>query len=194
MREGDVSRNTLETNISLKTVLEGSGSYSGATKIGFFDHMLELFARHSGIDLQVKVEGDLEVDFHHTIEDMGIVLGNALKDALGDKKGIERYGFVYIPMDEALVRVCIDLSGRPYLIYNVEFGTEKVGDFDCELAEEFIRALTNNAGITLHVELLYGRNSHHIIEAVFKGLGQAFKRAARISDGEEGVPSTKGSL
>lgn len=194
MRESEVNRKTLETNINLKVLIDGNGEFSGTTGIGFFDHMLELFVKHANINLQVKVEGDLQVDFHHTIEDIGITLGEALKEALGDKSGTERYGFVYLPMDEALVRVCLDLSGRPYLVYNVEQTSEKVGDFDVELVEEFMKAVANNANMTMHFELLYGKNTHHIIEGVFKGLGQALKRAARISCAEGEVLSTKGSL
>lgn len=194
MRESEVNRKTLETNINLKVLIEGNGEFSGTTTIGFFDHMLELFARHANINLNVEVAGDVQVDFHHTVEDIGITLGQALKEALGDKSGTERYGFVYLPMDEALVRVCLDLSGRSYLVYNVELAAEKVGDFDVELVEEFMKALANNADMTMHFELLYGKNTHHIIEGVFKGLGQALKRAAKTTCAEGEVLSTKGSL
>jgi imidazoleglycerol-phosphate dehydratase len=194
VRKAEINRKTLETNISLQLNLDGEGKFSGTSGIGFFDHMLELFTKHSGMDLHLQAEGDLEVDYHHTVEDIGIALGQAIKEALADKKGICRYGFMYLPMDEALARVCLDLSGRPFLVYNAQFWTSQVGNFDVELAEEFLRAVVNNAAITLHVEVLYGRNTHHILEAIFKGFGQALKKAVSIDSTAKGVPSTKGQL
>ena len=195
MRKTEISRETLETKINLQLNLDGNGHFSGSSGIGFFDHMLELLTKHSGIDLQLQAAGDLAVDDHHTVEDIGIALGQAITAALGDKKGINRYGFIYLPMDEALVRICLDVSGRPFFVYNAQFFlTTKVGNFDVELAEEFLRAVVNNAAITLHVEVLYGKNAHHILEAIFKGFGRALRNAVSIDAGEKGIPSTKGLL
>jgi imidazoleglycerol-phosphate dehydratase len=195
MRAASVSRRTAETNIALSLALDGSGRGEIATGIGFLDHMLELFARHALVDLAVKATGDLHVDQHHTAEDTGIALGQALAEALGDKKGIARYAAVHLPMDETLTRVAIDISGRPFLVFRTVFPTEKIGAFDCELVREFFQAFAMRAGLTLHVETLYGENSHHIAESCFKGLARALRQAVAIDPREEGrVPSTKGTL
>ena len=195
MRAASVSRRTAETDIALSLALDGSGRGEIATGIGFLDHMLELFARHALVDLAVKATGDLHVDQHHTAEDAGIALGQALAEALGDKKGIARYAAVDLPMDETLTRVAIDISGRPFLVFRTVFPTEKIGAFDCELVREFFQAFAMRAGLTLHVETLYGENSHHIAESCFKGLARALRQAVAIDPREEGrVPSTKGTL
>jgi imidazoleglycerol-phosphate dehydratase len=195
MRSARVARRTNETDVTVSLALDGSGQADIATGIGFLDHMLELFARHALVDLEVKVTGDLHVDQHHTAEDAGIALGEALAKALGDKRGIVRYASLDLPMDEALTRVAIDVSGRPFLVFRVEFPTEKVGSFDTELVREFFQALATKAGVTLHVETLYGQNSHHIAESCFKGLARALRRAVAVDPREgERVPSTKGSL
>jgi imidazoleglycerol-phosphate dehydratase len=191
-RKAALDRKTKETSIRLSLVLDGTGKSKIETGIGFLDHMLTLLSRHSGIDLDVEASGDTKVDYHHTVEDAGIVLGQALKDALGDKAGIERYGWAMIPMDESLARAAVDLSGRAYLVFRVEFPTEKAGDFDMGLIEEFMQALANNAAINLHIEVPYGRNTHHIAEAAFKALARALKQAIRITGKD--VPSTKGTL
>ncbi|HEY0353289.1 MAG TPA: imidazoleglycerol-phosphate dehydratase HisB [Enterovirga sp.] len=195
MRSARVARRTNETDVTVSLALDGSGQADIATGIGFLDHMLELFARHALVDLEVKVTGDLHVDQHHTAEDAGIALGEALAKALGDKRGIVRYASLDLPMDEALTRVAIDVSGRPFLVFRVEFPTEKVGSFDTELVREFFQAFATKAGVTLHVETLYGQNSHHIAESCFKGLARALRRAVAVDPREgERVPSTKGSL
>ena len=195
MRQVDVVRNTLETQISVRLDLDGTGKSSLATGIGFFDHMLDLLARHSRIDLAVKAKGDLHIDAHHTTEDVGIALGQAVKQALGDMKGIARYADVHVPMDEALTRVAIDISGRPFLVFKSEFVRDKVGSFDTELVQEWFQAFAMNAGITLHAETLYGTNDHHIAESCFKGLARALKGAVAIDPrARDEVPSTKGSL
>jgi imidazoleglycerol-phosphate dehydratase len=195
MRSARVARRTNETDVTVSLALDGSGQADIATGIGFLDHMLELFARHALVDLEVKVTGDLHVDQHHTAEDAGIALGEALAKALGDKRGIVRYASLDLPMDEALTRVAIDVSGRPFLVFRVEFPTEKVGTFDTELVREFFQAFATKAGVTLHVETLYGQNSHHIAESCFKGLARALRRAVAVDPREgERVPSTKGSL
>ena len=194
-RTSSVQRNTKETKISLDLNLDGSGIARLHTGIGFFDHMLDGFARHGLFDLTVKVDGDLEVDSHHTIEDTGIVLGTAIREALGSKKGIRRYGTFYLPMDEALAFVSLDISGRPFLVY--DDGGEMapmIGGYDTELTEEFLRAFAVNAGITLHVRVLYGKNSHHKVEAIFKALGHALRIAVEKDPRVDGIPSTKGSL
>lgn len=193
-RNAEIMRTTGETSISLKLEIDGQGILKGSSGIGFFDHMLNLFSRHSGFNLTLESKGDLEVDGHHTVEDIGIVLGQALGKALGDKAGINRYGHIILPMDEALVMLAVDLSGRPFLNYNVPLPSPKVGEFDTELVEEFVRALVINGGITLHVKLLAGQNTHHIIEAVFKGLGRVLRRAVAYDERFQGVPSTKGVL
>jgi imidazoleglycerol-phosphate dehydratase len=195
MRKATVTRKTKETDIVVTVGLDGSGAASIASGIGFLDHMLEQLARHSLIDLAVKAKGDLHIDQHHTTEDIGIALGQALKEALGDRAGITRYADVNLPMDEALTRCAIDVSGRPYLVWKVNFTRAKIGDFDTELFREFFLAFAQNAGITLHVETLYGRNNHHIAETCFKAVARAL-RAAVALDPRQGkrVPSTKGTL
>jgi imidazoleglycerol-phosphate dehydratase len=195
MRKGAVARKTKETDVEVAIDLDGTGASSIATGIGFLDHMLDLLARHSRIDIRVNAKGDLHIDHHHTTEDVGIALGQALKQALGDMKGISRYADVHVPMDEALTRVAIDISGRPFLVFKVEFGRAKVGPFDTELVEEWFRAFATNAGVTLHVATLYGGNDHHIAESCFKGLARALRAAASVDPrAADEVPSTKGRL
>lgn len=194
MRKAEVKRKTTETDIYVELNIDGKGSYDIKTGIGFFDHMLSLFAKHGLFDLKVIAKGDLEVDTHHTVEDVGIVLGTAFLKASGDKKSIKRFGTFYVPMDEALVRVSLDISGRPYLYYDLPLKAERVGDFETETLEEFFRAFSYNFGITLHVELLHGVNTHHIIEASFKALGKALDEALKLDERIEGIPSTKGIL
>jgi imidazoleglycerol-phosphate dehydratase len=195
MRSGKVSRATKETEVAVEVNLDGSGRAQVATGIGFLDHMLDLLARHSRIDISVKAKGDLHVDLHHTTEDVGIVLGQAVKKALGDMRGIVRYADVHVPMDEALTRVAIDVSGRPALVFNVEFPRDKIGDFDVDLVREFFQAFASNAGVTLHVATLYGDNAHHVAESCFKGLARALRAALALDPAAAGeIPSTKGSL
>jgi imidazoleglycerol-phosphate dehydratase len=195
MRAGSVSRRTAETDVAVTLALDGTGKAEIATGVGFLDHMLELFARHALFDVTVKVSGDLHVDQHHTTEDAGIALGQAFAEALGDKKGIARYADVHLPMDETLSRIALDISGRPFLVFRTTFPTEKIGAFDTELVREFFQAFAMNAGVTLHVETLYGDNSHHIAESCFKGLARALRRAVAVDPREEGrIPSTKGAL
>jgi len=195
MRTATIKRKTKETDIAVSVNLDGTGVSDVATGIGFFDHMLDLLARHSGIDITVKAQGDLHVDHHHTTEDVGIALGQAVKQALGDMAGITRYAGVHLPMDETLSRVVIDISGRPVLVFKVEFPRHKIGEFDTELVREWFQAFAMNAGITLHVETLYGENSHHISESCFKGLARALRVAVAIDPRANGaVPSTKGQL
>jgi imidazoleglycerol-phosphate dehydratase len=193
-RRADIKRKTGETDISLHINIDGKGAAEVNTGIGFLDHMLTLFAKHGLFNLKVDARGDLHVDAHHTVEDVGIVLGAALKTALGDKKSIKRYGTSYVPMDEALAMVSLDLSGRPYLVLKGGFTQDRVGGMDTELVEEFFRAVAYNAGITLHITVLYGKNNHHIIEAVFKAFGRALDEASRTDGRIEGVMSTKGIL
>ncbi|RVU14043.1 imidazoleglycerol-phosphate dehydratase HisB [Methylobacterium oryzihabitans] len=194
-RAGRVSRRTAETDVSVAIALDGTGRATIATGVGFLDHMLELFARHALFDLDVAVTGDLHVDQHHTTEDCGIALGQAFAQALGDKRGIRRYADLHLPMDEALTRVAVDISGRPFLVFRTAFAREKIGAFDTELVREWFQAFAMNAGITLHVETLYGDNQHHIAESCFKGLARALRTAVAVDPREEGrVPSTKGSL
>lgn len=195
MRTAKVSRKTKETDIAVSVALDGTGAADIATGIGFLDHMLEQLARHSLIDIAVKAKGDLHIDQHHTTEDVGIALGRALREALGDRAGIARYGDVHLPMDETLTRCALDVSGRPYLVWKVAFSRDKVGDFDTELFREFFMALAQNGGITLHIENLYGENNHHIAETCFKAVARALRAAVAI-DPRQGdrVPSTKGSL
>jgi len=193
MREAILERNTKETKIKLELFLDDFNAESDiSTGIGFLDHMLDLFAFRAGVDLSIKCNGDLEIDGHHTAEDVGIVLGQAISEALGDKRGINRYGSARLPMDECLAQVDLDICNRPYLVFNAQFPNEKVGDFETELTEEFFRAVATNAGMTLHINMLYGKNTHHMIEAMFKAFGMAFKQAVAITGG--GVPSTKGVL
>ena len=195
MRQATISRTTGETQIELAIDLDGSGRTDIATGVGFLDHMLTLLARHSLIDLAIKANGDLDVDFHHTTEDVGIALGQAVAKALGDKRGIARYADVAMPMDETLTRVAIDISGRPFLIFKTAFSTPKMGQFDTELVREWFQAFAINAGVTLHVETLYGDNNHHIAESCFKGLARVLRAAVAIdSRMAEHVPSTKGTL
>ncbi|MCL2000231.1 MAG: imidazoleglycerol-phosphate dehydratase HisB [Planctomycetes bacterium] len=193
-RKASIERKTSETRISLTLDLDGSGRYRVTTGSEFFDHMLALLARHALFDLEVEAQGDLGVDAHHTVEDVGICLGKALAEALGDKVGLTRYGQALLPMDESLARVALDLSGRPHLAWRAAMPTEKCGDFDTCLGKEFFRAFSANAGVNLHVDLLAGEDSHHAIEAIFKGLGRALRLAVAIDPREKGVPSSKGVL
>ena len=194
-RTAQVKRATKETDIEVAVDLDGKGTSNVSTGIGFFDHMLDLLARHSRIDITVKARGDLHIDHHHTTEDVGIALGQAVKKALGDMKGIGRYASVHMPMDETLTRVAIDVSGRPLLVFKAEFGRDKVGAFDTELVREWFQAFAMNAGVTLHVETLYGTNDHHIAESCFKGLARALRAAFAVDPRAAGeVPSTKGTL
>jgi imidazoleglycerol-phosphate dehydratase len=194
-RQATIARKTKETDITATVDLDGSGAYDVKTGIGFLDHMLEQLARHSLIDITVKAKGDLHIDFHHTAEDTGIVLGQAIAKALGDKQGITRYAAAILPMDEVLTRVAIDVSGRPFLVWNVAFSRPKVGEMDTELFREWFQAFAQNAGITLHVETLYGENNHHIAETCYKGLARALRQAIAIDPRQAGrVPSTKGTL
>lgn len=195
MRTATITRKTKETDIEVAVDLDGRGTAQVATGIGFLDHMLDLFARHSRIDLTVKAAGDLHVDHHHTTEDVGIALGQAVKQALGDMAGITRYADVHLPMDETLSRVALDISGRPFLVFKVVFARDKIGTFDTELVREWFQAFAMNAGMTLHVETLYGVNDHHISESCFKGLARALRAAVAIDPAARGeVPSTKGTL
>jgi imidazoleglycerol-phosphate dehydratase len=193
-RTADVSRKTGETDIAVRVNLDGSGKADITTGIGFFDHMLNLLSRHALVDLSVKAAGDLDVDAHHTVEDTGIVLGQAIDQALGDRAGIRRYGQATIPMDEALATCVIDLGGRPYLVYDAEYAADQVGDFDIELVREFLLALVNNVKMNLHVAVPYGANTHHIAESVFKSLARALRAAVEPDARATGVPSTKGTL
>lgn len=194
-RAASISRKTAETDVRVAFSLDGTGQARISTGVGFFDHMLELFARHGLFDLDVQVTGDLHVDHHHTVEDTGIALGQAFAQALGDKRGITRYADIHLPMDETLTRVAIDISGRPFLVFRTQFRVEKIGQFDTELVREWFQAFAMNAGLTLHVETLYGDNAHHIAESCFKGLARALRQAVAIDPREGGrVPSTKGSL
>ena len=193
-RKAEVRRKTKETAVVLTLNLDGSGKHSIVTGIPFFDHMLSLLTYHSRINLSLKAKGDIGVDAHHTVEDVGICLGDGIRKALGEAKGIQRYGMATIPMDETLVSVAVDLSMRPYLVFQMKLRRSKIGTFDPELVEEFFKALCNHARITLHINLLYGRNSHHMIEAVFKGFGRALREAVSIDEGVSEIPSTKGIL
>ena len=195
MRKGAISRKTNETAIEAAVDLDGAGKADVSTGVGFFDHMLDQLARHSLIDMTIRAEGDRHVDDHHTVEDVGIALGQALAQALGDKRGISRFADCLTPMDETLTRVALDVSGRPFLVFRVEFPTEKIGAFDVELVREFFQALGVHAGLTLHIETLYGANSHHIAESCFKGAARALGAALAIDQRQgQRVPSTKGAL
>ena len=195
MRKASVKRTTKETAVEVTIDLDGEGRSSITTGIGFLDHMLDLLARHSRIDMEIKAKGDLHIDHHHTTEDVGIALGQAMKQAFGDMKGITRYADVHLPMDEALTRVAIDISGRPFLVFKVDFVRDKVGPFDTELVQEWFQAFAINAAVTLHVTTLYGTNDHHIAESCFKGLARALRAAIAIDLRAAGeVPSTKGQL
>ena len=193
-RTAEVSRKTGETDITIGVNLDGTGAADVATGIGFFDHMLTLLARHSLIDVSVRAKGDLEVDAHHTVEDAGIVLGQALDKALGDRAGIRRYGQAAVPMDEALATSVIDLGGRPYLVYDAEYPAEQVGEFDIELVREFLIAMVNHVRMNLHVHVPYGANTHHIAEGIFKSLARALRQAVEIDPRAGGIPSTKGTI
>ena len=193
-RCAEIKRKTSETQISMKLTLDGEGKCDIATGIGFLDHMLTLLAKHSFMDLTVKAKGDLEVDSHHTVEDIGIVLGEALRVALGDKAGIHRYGNCFIPMDETLAQACLDFSGRPFLVFGAEIPKIKLGNYDTEMTEEFFRAVAMHCGLTLHIRVLYGSNVHHIIEAIFKALARAVAEAAAVDPRVKGVMSSKGVL
>jgi imidazoleglycerol-phosphate dehydratase len=194
-RQASIERNTAETRISLSLDLDGTGKIDIATGVGFFDHMLDQLARHSLIDMRIRATGDLHIDDHHTVEDTGIALGQAFREALADKAGINRYADMHMPMDETLTRVAIDISGRPFLVFRTTFPTEKIGNFDAELVREWFQAFAINAGVTLHVETLYGENSHHIAESCFKGLARVLRHAVTVDPREGGrVPSTKGAL
>ncbi|WP_193139381.1 MULTISPECIES: imidazoleglycerol-phosphate dehydratase HisB [unclassified Meridianimarinicoccus] len=195
MRKASITRKTAETSITVEIDLDGSGSYDNQTGVGFFDHMLDQLARHALIDMTIRAEGDLHIDDHHTVEDTGITLGQALSAALGDKRGITRYGACLLPMDDALVRAALDLSGRPFLVWNVDMPTQKIGSFDTELVREFFQAFSTHGGITLHVDALHGVNSHHIAEAAFKAVARALRDALETDPRKAGdVPSTKGTL
>ncbi|SFD45369.1 imidazoleglycerol-phosphate dehydratase [Sulfitobacter brevis] len=195
MRSASLTRTTAETDVHVEINLDGTGTYDNQTGVGFFDHMLDQLARHALMDLKITATGDLHIDDHHTIEDVGITLGQALSKALGDKRGIRRYGSCLLPMDDALVRCALDLSGRPFLIWNVTIPTDRIGGFDTELVREFFQALSTHGGITLHVDMLHGLNSHHIAEATFKSVARALRDALepdpRTADS---IPSTKGAL
>jgi imidazoleglycerol-phosphate dehydratase len=194
MRSAEVQRNTLETRIRVKLDLDGSGKSRLATGVGFFDHMLDQIARHGMLDLEVEAQGDLHIDAHHTVEDVGITIGQALARAVGDKKGVRRYGHAYVPLDEALSRVVVDLSGRPGLVFEVPFVRGTVGEFDVDLVREFFQGLVNHAAITVHVDALRGDNAHHQAETVFKAFGRALRMAVEADPRASGIPSTKGSL
>ena len=192
MRKATLRRTTGETDISITLSIDGKGNFEGSSGIGFFDHMLHLFARHSGMDISLACQGDLDVDNHHTIEDIGITLGEVFEKALGDKKGIHRYGCFFCPMDETLSRIVLDLSGRPYLVFDVDIPVERIGSFETEMTREFFLAFANNAKMNLHMATLYGVNGHHIVESLFKGIGHALKEAVTIEG--DTVLSTKGVL
>ena len=195
MRTAKITRTTAETQITIDLNLDGRGTYDNQTGVGFFDHMLDQLARHAMFDLTVRAKGDHHIDDHHTVEDTGIALGQALVQAVGDKKGIQRYGSCLLPMDDALVRCALDLSARPYLVWGIDLPTERIGSFDCELLREFFQALSAHGGITLHLDQLHGLNSHHIAEAAFKSVARALRDAVAIDPRAEGqLPSTKGAL
>jgi imidazoleglycerol-phosphate dehydratase len=195
MRTGSITRTTHETDIAVAVNLDGTGAYDVSTGIGFLDHMIEQFSRHSLIDITCRIKGDLHVDQHHTTEDSAIAIGQALSQALGDKAGIGRYGQVYSPMDEALARVALDISGRPWLVWKAEFTQPRLGEMDTELFEHWFQSIAQAVGITLHIELLYGQNNHHIIEGIFKGFARAMRQAVELDPRKGGaIPSTKGQL
>lgn len=195
MRRATLTRKTAETDISVELNLDGTGAYDNQTGVGFFDHMLDQLSRHALIDMTVRCSGDLHIDDHHTVEDVGIAIGQALTQAIGDKRGIARYGSCLLPMDDALVRAALDLSGRPFLVWNVAIPTAKIGTFDTELVREFFQALSTHAGITLHVDMLHGLNSHHIAEATFKSVARALRGALEVDRrSASAIPSTKGAL
>jgi imidazoleglycerol-phosphate dehydratase len=194
-RTAEVERRTHETSIKARVDLDGRGDTNVSTGVGFFDHMLEQLGKHSGIDIEVKADGDLHIDSHHTVEDVGIVLGSAITEALADKAGVRRYGWSIVPMEEACTRVALDLSGRPFLKFDVDIPAESIGNYDPDLTEEFFMALTRSSGMTLHIHLISGKNSHHIVESVFKAVAQALATAVSIDPRRsEDIPSTKGNL
>ena len=195
MRSATITRNTAETQISVTINLDGTGQYDNQTGVGFFDHMLDQLSRHSLIDMTIRAEGDYHIDDHHTVEDTGIALGQAIVQAVGDKKGINRYGSCLLPMDDALVRAALDISARPFLVFNLDMPTQKIGNFDTELVREFFQALSTHAGLTLHIDQLHGLNSHHIAEAAFKSVAHALRQAVEIDPRmSQALPSTKGAL
>ncbi|WP_424939341.1 imidazoleglycerol-phosphate dehydratase HisB [Aliiroseovarius sp. S253] len=195
MRRAQITRKTAETAISVELNLDGTGQYDNQTGVGFFDHMLDQLSRHSLIDMTIRAEGDLHIDDHHTVEDTGIAIGQALVEALGDKKGIRRYGECHLPMDDAQVRAALDLSARPFLIWNVEFAAPKIGNFDTELVREFFQALATHGGITLHIDQIHGFNAHHVAEAAFKAVARALRVAVETDPRKaDAIPSTKGAL
>ena len=195
MRSATITRNTAETQISVTINLDGTGQYDNQTGVGFFDHMLDQLSRHSLIDMTIRAAGDYHIDDHHTVEDTGIALGQAIIQAVGDKKGINRYGSCLLPMDDALVRAALDISARPFLVFNVDMPTQKIGNFDTELVREFFQALSTHAGLTLHIDQLHGLNSHHIAEAAFKSVARALRQAVEIDPRmSQALPSTKGAL
>ncbi|MFP6605115.1 MAG: imidazoleglycerol-phosphate dehydratase HisB [Myxococcota bacterium] len=193
-RTASVVRKTKETDIRIELALDGSGQYDVSTGIPFFDHMLESFAKHGLFDLEIAAKGDVDVDLHHTIEDVGIALGDAFRQALGSAEGIRRFGSALLPMAEAKVEVAVDVSNRPYLVYRVELTSDRIGDFDPSLTEDFLRALSQNAGLDLHVDMQYGRSAHHVIEAVFKGTARALRVALELDPRQSGLPTVKGAL
>ncbi len=193
-RSASLERKTRETDIRVEIDLDGAGEYEIQTGIAFFDHMLESFARHGLFDLRISAKGDLAVDVHHTIEDVGITLGQAVREALGPAEGIRRYGSQVVPMAESRVEVSLDVSNRPYLVYRVELANSRIGSFDAALAEDFLYAFSQNAGLDLHVDLIYGKSPHHVVEAVFKGTARALRQAVEIDPREKGLPSVKGAL
>ncbi len=193
-RAASVERKTQETQVSIELDLDGAGDYEISTGIGFFDHMLESFAKHAAFDLRITAKGDLQVDTHHTVEDVGITLGQAVREALGSAAGIRRYGGISLPMSEAKVDVTLDVSNRPYLVYRVALVNDRIGDFDATLTEDFLYAFSQNAGIDLHVELRYGKNPHHVVEAVFKGVARALRIAVETDPRMTGLPTVKGAL
>ena len=195
MRSATITRNTAETQISVTINLDGTGQYDNQTGVGFFDHMLDQLSRHSLIDMTIRAAGDYHIDDHHTVEDTGIALGQAIVQAVGDKKGINRYGSCLLPMDDALVRAALDISARPFLVFNLDMPTQKIGNFDTELVREFFQALSTHAGLTLHLDQLHGLNSHHIAEAAFKSVARAWRQAVEIDPRmSQALPSTKGAL
>jgi imidazoleglycerol-phosphate dehydratase len=195
MRSATITRNTAETQISVTINLDGTGQYDNQTGVGFFDHMLDQLSRHSLIDMTIRAAGDYHIDDHHTVEDTGIALGQAIVQAVGDKKGINRYGSCVLPMDDALVRAALDISARPFLVFNLDMPTQKIGNFDTELVREFFQALSTHAGLTLHIDQLHGLNSHHIAEAAFKSVARALRQAVEIDPRmSQALPSTKGAL
>ena len=195
MRSATITRNTAETQISVTINLDGTGQYDNQTGVGFFDHMLDQLSRHSLIDMTIRAAGDYHIDDHHTVEDTGIALGQAIVQAVGDKKGINRYGSCLLPMDDALVRAALDISARPFLVFNLDMPTQKIGNFDTELVREFFQALSTHAGLTLHIDQLHGLNSHHIAEAAFKSVARALREAVEIDPRmSQALPSTKGAL